>query len=324
MEAKREQALVGLFVLIASALLILTLFLLSSSFHRGEIAYHAYFKNAGGLGPGTEVHYAGGPPVGRVQKVRPDPLDPTRMKIDFSVEDDIPVKTDSKAIITNTSPLGDNFLGIVAGSASAPRAPQDATLKSVEYTSFADISQMISDLGPDAKDLVKNLNQRVIELKTTLERVNNLLNDENQRNISGSLANLNGMLKEDRPLVRSTLTNVNASSEKIGPLIDDFRKTSAKASDALAHIDATISENRADLRQAIIDLRAAMTNANAVLGQVNNLTNSNTENLDEIIENLRDITENMNSFSETIKTRPYTLIRASGVKEHKPGEPPPK
>jgi phospholipid/cholesterol/gamma-HCH transport system substrate-binding protein len=324
MEAKREQALVGLFVLVAASLLIITLFLLSSSFRRGEIPYHAYFKNAGGLGPGSEVHYAGGPPVGRIQSVRPDPLDPSRMKIDFSVADDIPVKTDSKAIITNTSPLGDNFLGIVAGSPSAPRAAPDATLKSVEYRSFAEISDMLADLGPDAKELVRNLNQRVIELKTTLERVNNLLNDENQRNIAGSLADLHGMLKEDRPLVHSTLTNVNATSEKIGPLIDDFKKTSAKASDALAHIDETITENKSNLHQAIIDLRAAMANANSVLDKVNQLTNSNTENLDEIIENLRDITDNMNSFTETIKTRPYTLIRASGVKEHEPGKPPPK
>ncbi|MGH9700640.1 MAG: MlaD family protein, partial [Candidatus Acidiferrales bacterium] len=96
MEPKREQALVGLFVLIAAAILILTVFLLSGTFNRGDIPYRAYFKNAGGLGPGTEVHYAGGPPVGRVVQVNPDPQDPTHMVIDFSVRPDIPVKTDSR------------------------------------------------------------------------------------------------------------------------------------------------------------------------------------------------------------------------------------
>jgi hypothetical protein len=34
---------------------------------------------------------------------------------------------------------------------------------------------------------------------------------------------------------------------------------------------------------------------------------------------LRSTTENLNSFTETIKTRPYTLIRDSSPKEHKPG-----
>ena len=66
MESKREQALVGLFVLIAAGLLVVTVLLLSGTFGRGNITYRAYFKNAGGLAPGSEVRYAGGPAVGRV------------------------------------------------------------------------------------------------------------------------------------------------------------------------------------------------------------------------------------------------------------------
>ena len=54
MESKREQALVGLFVLVAAGLLIVTVFLLSGKLGRGNIPYRAYFKNAGGLAPGTK------------------------------------------------------------------------------------------------------------------------------------------------------------------------------------------------------------------------------------------------------------------------------
>src|SRR5580700_1989182 len=120
MELKREEALVGLFVLIASGLLVSTIFLLSGTFNRTEVPYRAYFKNAGGLGPGAQVRYAGGPPVGRVEKVQSDPQDPTRMEIDFSVQPDVPIKTDSVATITSTSPLADNFLGIVPGTKASP------------------------------------------------------------------------------------------------------------------------------------------------------------------------------------------------------------
>src|SRR5271156_6359089 len=129
MESKREGALVGLYVLVAAGLLIVTVFLLSGTLGRGDTPYKAYFKNAGGLSPGSEVRYAGGPAVGRVEKVQSDPQDPTRMEIDFSVEPSIPIKTDSIAQITSVSPLGDNFLGIVPGTASAPRAPAGTTLK---------------------------------------------------------------------------------------------------------------------------------------------------------------------------------------------------
>lgn len=324
MNSKREQALVGLFVLVAAGLLIATIFLLSGKLGRGDIPYRTYFKNAGGLAPGSEVRYAGGPPVGRVQKVSSDPNDPTRMEVDFAVQPDVPIKTDSTASITNLSPLGDNFLGIVPGTAAAPKAPPGATLKSTEYISLADLAAIINGLGPNANDLITNLNARAIALQDTLNRVNDLLSDKNRANISASLGSVRGMLDEDRPAIHSAIANLNDATAKVTPLLDDFRKTSAQANDTLAHLDATIGEDRPDLRQALANLRQTLASANVLTDQLNQTLNTNAENLDEILDNLRHVSENLNAFTETIKTRPYTLIRASGVKPHEPGEAPPK
>jgi phospholipid/cholesterol/gamma-HCH transport system substrate-binding protein len=324
MDSKREQALVGLFVLVAAGLLIATVFLLSGTLTHGDIAYRAFFKNAGGLGPGAQVRYAGGPPVGRVQKVRSDPENSARMEIDFSIQPDVPVKTDSIATITSTSPLGDNYLGIVAGSVAAPRASPGATLRSSEYVSFADIAGIISGLGPNANDLIANLDARAVALKDTLDRVNDLLSDKNRANISASLGNLSGLLEEDRPVIHATIGNLRDAAAKISPLLDNFQKTSAQANETLSHLDATISEDRPDLREAIARLRESLTSANVLTGQLNQILSTNAENLDEILDNLRHVSENLNAFTETIKTRPYTLIRASGIKPRKPGEAPPK
>lgn len=324
MESKRENALVGLFTLVAAALLIFVVFLLSGTFGKGNVPYHAYFKNAGGLSPGSEVRFAGGPPIGRVQKVQSDPSNATRMEIDFDIEPSVPIKTDSIAEITSNSPLGDNYLGIKPGSLGASHAPKDAVLNSKEYVSLADVAGMISQLEPNANTLLTNLNDRVVTLKVTLDRVNDLLNDENRHNISATMADLHGTLAENRANIRSTLNNVNASSAKLGPLIDDFHKTAAQANDTLAHVDAMIGEDRPDLRKAIASLRLSLDQAVNITGQLNSTLNTNTENLDEILDNLRHITENMNEFTETIKTRPYTLIRASGLPAREPGQAPPK
>jgi phospholipid/cholesterol/gamma-HCH transport system substrate-binding protein len=324
MESKRESVLVGLFTLVAAALLVVVVLLLSGTFGKGTTSYRAYFKNAGGLGPGSEVHYAGGPTVGRVEKVVPDPTDPTRMEIDFGVDPSIPVKTDSKAQITSNSPLGDNYLGIEEGSLQAAKAPNGSVLPSVPYTSLADVAGMIADLEPNADNLISNLNDRVVTLKVTLDRVNDLLNDENRRNISGTVAELHGMLAENRANLKNTLNNVNAMSGKLNPLIDNFNKTAAQANDTLSHIDAVIGEDRPDLHKAIASLRQSLDQAVNITGQLNNTLNANSENLDEILDNLKHITDNMNEFTETIKTRPYTLIRASGLPPRVPGQAPPK
>ncbi len=68
MESKREQAMVGLFVLVAGAVLVATVIALTGAFGSAGATYRAYFPFAGGLEPGATVRYAGGPKVGRVEK----------------------------------------------------------------------------------------------------------------------------------------------------------------------------------------------------------------------------------------------------------------
>ena len=324
MESKREQALVGIFVLVVIALLIVTVFFLYGLSGGESTHYRVYFKNAGGIAPGTEVRYEGSPPIGRVEKVRPDPADPTRMEIDFHVNRDVPVKTDSLAGIASMSALGENYLEIKHGSPQAAKAPPGSTLKAGGFTSLEDLKAMIAQLGPQADKLISDLDARVVELKETLNRVNDLLNAQNRANIAASLANVRGMLEENRPGIRTTVGNLSASSAKLDKVLDDMKKTMAQANDALAHIDATITENRPDLRASIQNLRRSLASTASLTDQLDRTLASNSENLDEIIENMRQITENMKSFTDTIKTRPYTLIRAAEPKSHEPGQAPPK
>lgn len=324
MDSRREQALVGLFVLIAAGVLVITVVLLSGAFGTGDTPYRAYFKNAGGLAAGSLVRYAGGPPVGRVQSVKSDPRDPTRMEIDFVVHPDVPVKVDSKALITSTSPLSDNYLGIVPGLASSPKAPPHAQLGSIEYVGFSDVLSLISGLGPNANDLVRNLNDRVVDLKETMTRVNDLLNAQNRANIAAGLGNVRGMLDENRPEIREALQNVNQDTQKLRPLLDSFQKAASQANDTLLHLDATIGEDRPDLHEAVANLRRTLASTTSLTDQLNRTANTNAENLDEILDNLERITENLNSFTDEIKTHPSTLIRSSGPKPRKPGDPPPQ
>jgi len=324
MESKRETALVGIFVLVASGLLIATVFLLSGTLTRGQTPYRAYFKNAGGISPGAEVRYGGGPAVGRVKHVRPDPGNPARMEIDFTVKPEIPLKTDTLVTITSNSPLGDNYLGLLGDKAKGPPAPPGSTLPSKEFTGFAEITASLADMTPQAKQLINNLNDRVVELRETIARVNDLLNDRNRENISVSLSNARGMLEENRQNIRATISNLHDSSAKLNKLLDDFKKTLTQANDTLSHVDGLITEDRPDLRAAIQDLRKTLASTASLTDQLDRTLAANSENLDEIIENLRITTENMKSFTDTIKTRPYTLLRASEPKPHEPGQAPPQ
>src|SRR5436305_13391085 len=106
--------MVGMFVLVAAAVLIATVFALTGAFGGAAKTYHAYFPFAGGLEPGATVRFAGGPKVGRVEKLQLDPKDSSRIEITFSVKSDLPVKTDSPSNIMSLSPLDEKQLEIVA------------------------------------------------------------------------------------------------------------------------------------------------------------------------------------------------------------------
>src|SRR5882672_6051656 len=116
MGTKSEQAMVGLFVLIAGAVLVVTVFVLSGASGGSASLYRAYFAFAGGLEPGATVRYAGGPKVGRVEKLQLDPKDASRIEITFSVKSGLPVKTDSHVKIMSLSPLGENQGKMVPGT----------------------------------------------------------------------------------------------------------------------------------------------------------------------------------------------------------------
>jgi phospholipid/cholesterol/gamma-HCH transport system substrate-binding protein len=320
MEAKREQAMVGLFVLIASAVLIATVFALSGAFGGAAATYRAYFPFAGGLEPGATVRYAGGPKVGRVEKLQLDPKDPSRIEITFSVRSGLPVKTDSHVKIMSLSPLGDNHLEIVPGSEKAALASTGAILASDPYVDFNALTAKVNEIAPQAQQLLKSLNDRATELKVTVNRVNELINDKNRDNLSATLADTRGMIAENRGAVKTTVQNLNSASRKLEPLLDDLRKTSAQANEALNHIDTLIGDNRTDIRQAVIDLRRSLATLTDLTGRLDQTLDVNSENIDELLENLRHVSENLKQFTNTIKTRPYTLIRSSGPHEHKPGE----
>ncbi len=320
MAGKRESVFVGLFVIVAAAVLIGMVFAISGAFGRVTKTYHAYFPFAGGIEQGASVRYAGGPKVGRVEKLSIDPKNPAQIDVVFSVQTDVPVKTDSHAKIMSMSPLGDNHLEILPGGAQTALAPPGSLLPSDSYVDFNALTAELNDIAPQAKQLIQSLNDRSVELKVTVERVNDVLNAENRANLSATLANTRSLIEENRPQIKSTIQHLDTVSQKLEPLLEDVRKASAEANKALAHIDEVLGENQDDVHKAVVEARKSLTNFTDITARIDQTLDVNTENIDELLENFRRVSQNLKEFTDTIKKRPYTLIRATNPREHKTGQ----
>jgi phospholipid/cholesterol/gamma-HCH transport system substrate-binding protein len=325
MNSRREQALVGLFVLVAAALLIGTVLAVSGTFSQGGIAHSSFFKFAGGLAPGATVRYAG-VKAGRVADVQVDPKDSTRVVIKFSVSRGIPVKTDSVAKITSLGALDENFLEISSGTKDAPLAPPGSVINSEETIGIGDLGAMVGGLAPVAHDTLESLNQRLGELKVTVARVNDVLDDRNRANVSSALTNLNSglvdmksMLAEDRPKVSSTLSNVQAASARFAPLLENLQTAIRQANETLSNVNSLVVTNRPDIREAVVELQKALLSASEVVDRIKGTMSYESSNLDQTMDNVRVATDNLKDLTDTVKRRPSTLIRGDTVKERKPG-----
>ncbi len=321
MDGKREQAFVGLFVIIAIGLLLTAVFALSGLFSRSPISFRAQFPYAGGLEEGAPVRYAGGPKAGRVEKVAIDPQDPTLIDVTFSVKPGIPVKTDSHIKIESLSPLGDNHVEIVPGSPGAQLAQSGSLLTADPYVDFNALTAKINAIAPDAQRLLQTLNDRGAELKVTISRINDLLSDRNRANLSGTIAGAKGLIADNRPQIKATIANLNAASQRLGPLLQNLQNTSDEANKTIGHVDAMVGEDGPEIKQAIVQLRQSLATLNQVAEHLNQTLDINSDNIDETLDNIRHLTENLDEFTDEIKNRPSSILRSPNPHDHKPGDP---
>jgi len=127
------------------------------------------------------------------------------------------------------------------------------------------------------------------------------------------------LLADAQPKVSHTLTNVDQLSNKLVPLVDDLKKTTADADGTLKNLDAVLGENRGDVRASVAELRATLLKTTVLLDHLNDTADQNGDNIDEVLENLRLSTENLRVLTDTLKANPAILIRGVKTEERQPG-----
>jgi phospholipid/cholesterol/gamma-HCH transport system substrate-binding protein len=249
--------------------------------------------------------------------VHVDPEDSSRVQVIFELTSGTPVKTDSVATITSLSALGDNYLEITPGGRDAPLLGDGDTVPSRPYTGLNDVVAHMDALTPDARQLLVDLNQTVLEMK-------DLLNGENRGNVAASLDELRSLLEDSRPKVSEVLSDLRTASSELPPLLKELRETTRHADESLAELGTLVKDGRPDVEQAVRNLRETSEAASRLVDQLNHMFIANAGGIDEAIDNLRIVTENLKQFTDLIKTRPASLIRTVTPEDRKPGEPPKK
>jgi phospholipid/cholesterol/gamma-HCH transport system substrate-binding protein len=185
------ESKLGLFFALAVVLVLLILeYLGSFGFLERGYHVHALFKNVQDLKIGDPVKMAG-VHVGRVQNIV---LTNSAADVTMNLGSDADVRTDSKASISFTGLMSQNYVGIDFGSPGAPKVEDNAILQTAE---LPDLGQMFAKLDKAASG-VENLTRSF-----SGEKIDNILGP------------LTDFMKDNRTNLTATISNIKTISDRI-------------------------------------------------------------------------------------------------------------
>ncbi len=280
METRANYVLIGAFVLLAAAALMLfTLWIAGTPLNRSSSTYDVVFEGpVNGLIEGGEVRF-NGIKVGEVTRLSLDRQDPNRVIARIRIDSQTPVRTDSVAELNFLGITGVTFIQIRAGSPEQPLlVPEDFQPPPViktERTALDELFQGGQDLLTVTGDAIN--------------RVNDALSDENVKHVTAILANLetaSAKIAADDGLIdsaSSALKSLDRAATAMETAANSVNTVVGNVDQDVEQLVAEAGELVDGLGPAVADARASMASLNSAMAQVSKeLTPSAGRALDQI------------------------------------------
>ena len=289
-----KELKIGVFVvtvLVASFFLIN--YLRGEDIFNKEMEVTSRYDTVEGLVASAPV-YIKGYKAGKVSEVAYD-AEKEDFVVTCSISKEFRIPSDSKMTIYSVDIMGGKGIRIDLGSSDTPAEDGSMLVPAFE-------AGLMDGLAEGIAPLLEKVNSTMDSLAVTVSGVNRMLSEENQKNISNTLAHL------DR-----TMANLNAlsaalqgKSGEIESVIDNMSGLSAKLGDIASQVDTTLSGvntfvdtiNASDIDGLLSSVRNLLENINDPDGTVGQLINNDSmynsvdSLLSDIDELVRKIQEN--------------------------------
>ncbi len=318
MESKGSYVVAGVFIMIFSLALILTVLWMGKFTERKEYDhYYIYMKESvAGLQKEAPVKYMG-VQIGKVKKIEVDPDNPERVRITIEVPKGLPIRKGMWATLKSIGITGLSYIEISGGNKNAPLL----TPKPGEIPVIPSKPSMFARLGVSVEDLS-------YQISNVSKKVGEVLSDDNVRNFKKILNNLQVasanlkifFSKENAQNVQSLLKNLNRASAKLDAILE--------------HVDAFVAENKGippkvehlidRLDKTVVNMEeiTALVKKSFVQGDYNlkRIAQGSLDNLNQLIDQLQDITIRVNNILDVIENSPSDFFFKSSTTVPGPGE----
>lgn len=247
---KNPLVVAGVAVVAVVAVLAVTMNLRAFAFWNGTDDHAAYLTNASGLAVGDSVQVRG-VRVGEVKKMT---IEGDEVRVDFDVDSDVRLGTDTEAAVKVLNPLGTVYLGIEPGGSGA--------LSEAIPTSRTTVSMsLLGDLGQVSKQVdAINLEQLQKALDVTTTNLSATSAQAIEKALTG-LTKFSGTLAENSDELHQIVTQ----GSDIAGILDDRKEELVNLIGQGEALMAVLKERQGDIQRLLRGTSALSREVSAIL-----------------------------------------------------------
>jgi len=281
-------------------------FLKGKDFLKSTAIYYAVYEKVGGLAESSPVE-VNGYKVGVVRSIDFIDAESGRLLVEFSVNKNFKLPKNTVAEIVPISLMGGMKVQFVYGNGPGTYSERD-TIPGRLAESLMD--KIDTEILP-VKEKISNL---IVVLDSVISSVNEVLNADFKKGLSGTLANLNSTTQSLDKIIGSkekeltaTLDNVN----KFTKMLSDNSERMSKTFSNLEAITDTIAA--ADLYKSVSNLKASLEKAALLMDNLNKGKGTAGQFLtnDTLYTNLTSSLESLNVLLKDMKSNPKRYVHFS-------------
>ncbi len=286
-------------------------FLKNKSLYDSTRTFYAEYTNVQGLAPKSPITI-NGLKVGTVSEITFHPFKRGILVAHLNMSNDIQFSVNSVAQIYSPDFISGKSLKInIALDESSIAVSGDTLIGEVDTGILGMINEQIAPLQSKVESFVVNTD-------SVMQSVNQLMNEENQKNIRESLANMNAVLSQ----FKSTAANLETMTSE-GGKIDSIMTGANKTMNNLAQISDSL--NAANISATVAELQHSLESFNVILDSVKtgHGTLGKLMKDEALYANLTNASKELEELLKEVKEHPKRFVHLSVFgKKEKPYETP--
>ncbi len=306
MNTRSSKAKVGLFVIVTGALLAITLFVFGGLRMWGGRSHYAieFDGTVMGLEKGAQV-YLNGIRVGSVDSIGVSETDLKKVRIGIVVDDDTPVKEDTRAVLQMAGITGLKVIDLRDGTLGSPRLAAGSTIPQ-GVTTLDKLEKTAETIAEQSTEIIKKASRVVDNLATLTDPMSDIASNSRvaSKNLAQATAGLDAMISENREGLRATIASVGATASSA---------------------QGMINENRVALRETLATVKATATGAQSLMDEqvtqlvteIKTVVRDNGGTLHAALADLRVASRSFKEMSREVRQKPSRLLFSGEVRERK-------